>query len=58
MLVQLVLYLLSFKVAVDMSVAQNSLLELKIAAISHLQYEDYLLLLGEAPGDDLSRYSA
>ena len=39
-----------------MSSAQNSLLELKIAAISHLQYEEYLILLGETMGNDMSRY--
>lgn len=34
-------------VAIDISHAQNSLLEIKLAAIRHLQYRDYLCLLGE-----------
>lgn len=34
-------------VAVDLSPAQNAILELKIAAIKNLTYEDYLLVLGE-----------
>lgn len=35
-----------------MNVAQNSLLELKIVAISHImEYQDYLILLGEFPSD-------
>lgn len=42
---------------VDVSIAQNSLLELKIVAISHLQsYQDYLILLGEVASDSLNRY--
>lgn len=40
----------------DISAAQNSILELKIAAISHMTYEDYIVLLGEAPGSDNKRY--
>ena len=35
-------------VAIDISEAQNSLLQLKIAAIQHLCYKDFLILLGEA----------
>lgn len=43
-------------VTVDVSIAQNSLLELKIVAISHLQsYQDYLILLGEVASDSLNR---
>ena len=34
-------------VAVDVNPAENALLELKIAAIKHLSYEDYLLVLGD-----------
>ena len=34
-------------VAIDLSVAQNALLELKLAGIRCLCYEDYLILLGE-----------
>lgn len=34
-------------VAIDMSPAQNALLEIKLAAIRHLEYRDYLCLLGE-----------
>ena len=34
-------------VAVDLNLSQSALLELKLAAIKHLNYEDYLLLLGE-----------
>ena len=34
-------------VAVDMNPAENALLELKIAAIKQLDYEDYLVVLGE-----------
>ena len=34
-------------VAVDMNPAENALLELKIAAIKKLSYEDYLILLGD-----------
>lgn len=49
---------LSSPVAVDMSSAQNSLLELKIAGISHLEYEEYLVLLGETTSDDVSRYNS
>ena len=38
-------------VAIDMSPAQNALLEIKLAAIRHLQYHDYLCLLGEKVAD-------
>ena len=34
-------------VAVDINPAESALLELKIAAIKHLSYEDYLLVLGD-----------
>ena len=34
-------------VAIDMSPVQNALLEIKLAAIRHLEYRDYLCLLGE-----------
>ncbi len=40
-----------------MSAAQNSLLELKIAAINHLEYEDYMILLGEVPDGFRARYN-
>lgn len=40
-----------------MSTAQNALLELKIVAISHLVYNNYLVLLGEeVSGDAKKRY--
>ena len=44
-------------VAIDMSPAQNALLELKLAAISHLSYEEYLQLLGEAPSSNRYMHS-
>ena len=34
-------------VAVDVNPAESALLELKIAAIKHLSYDDYLLVLGD-----------
>ena len=34
-------------VAVDINPAESALLELKIAAIKHLSYDDYLLVLGD-----------
>ena len=34
-------------VAIDMSPAQNAMLEIKLAAIRYLEYCDYLCLLGE-----------
>lgn len=34
-------------VAVNVNPAESALLELKIAAIHHLKYEDYLLVLGD-----------
>ena len=34
-------------VAVDVNPAESALLELKIAAIKHLGYDDYLLVLGD-----------
>ena len=45
-------------VAIDMSPAQNALLEIKLAAIQHLEYQDYLCLLGERAEsqDSRSRY--
>lgn len=36
--------------------AQNSLLELKIAGISHLDYQNFLILTGEVFGDAVDRY--
>jgi S-adenosylmethionine:diacylglycerol 3-amino-3-carboxypropyl transferase len=36
-----------YSVAVDVNPAESALLELKIAAIKHLSYEDYLLVLGD-----------
>ena len=46
-------------VAIDMSPAQNAMLEIKLAAIRNLQYHDYLYLLGEkAEGQgSISRYN-
>lgn len=38
-------------VAIDISYAQSSLLEIKLAAIKHLHYGDYLCLLGEKDKD-------
>ena len=45
-------------VAIDMSPAQNAMLEIKLAAIRHLEYHDYLCLLGEKAEDQdsISRY--
>ena len=43
-------------VAVDLNPSQNALLELKLAAIKHLNYEDYLLLLGEKEDPLNQRY--
>lgn len=42
-------------VAIDMSPAQNALLELKLAAIAHVDYGDYLMLLGERECDQPQR---
>ena len=39
-------------VALDMSPAENSLLELKLAAIQHLNHEEFLQLLGVTPSTD------
>lgn len=52
------LYLCAPTVAIDMSPAQNALLEIKLAAIRHLEYQDYLCLLGEKAEcqDSRSRY--
>ena len=46
----------AIQVAIDMSAAQNSILELKIAAINNLNYHDFLVLLGEDNSDDHERY--
>ena len=40
-------YSVLLAVAVDVNPAENALLELKIAAIKHLNYEDYILVLGD-----------
>ena len=45
-------------VAVDLNPSQSALLELKLAAIKHLSYEDYLLLLGEKEDPLNQRYVA
>ena len=45
-------------VAVDLNPSQSALLELKLAAIKHLNYEDYLLLLGENEDPLNQRYVA
>ena len=45
-------------VAVDLNLSQSALLELKLAAIKHLSYEDYLLLLGENEDPHNQRYVA
>ncbi len=45
-------------VAVDMSVAQTSILELKLAAIRQLGYNDYLVLLGEVVATGEEREAA
>lgn len=47
-----------FIVAVDMNPAENALLELKIAAIKQLDYEDYLIVLGDKKGTEQKRYIA
>ncbi len=43
-----------YLVAIDMSHAQTSILELKLAAIRQLSYHDFLVLIGEvaATGDE------
>ena len=43
-------------VAIDMSPAQNAVLEVKLAAIKMLSYEDYLLLLGEREDPQKQRF--
>ena len=48
---------LSSIVAVDMNPAENALLEFKIAAIKHLNYEDYLLVLGDKEDTEQKRYT-
>ena len=45
-------------VAVDMSVAQNSLLELKLAAIKHLQYSEFVKLIGVMDASEEERLLA
>ena len=42
--------------AVDMSSMQNAILELKIAAITHLSYKDFLTLLGWGDKSSKQRY--
>lgn len=46
-----------FSVAIDMSPAQNSLLELKLAAIRELNHKEFVCLLGDAPGQPAERLS-
>ena len=41
------IYIIPHAVAVDMSPAQNAVLELKLAAIKHLSYIEFLTLIGE-----------
>lgn len=45
-------------VAVDMSVAQNSLLELKLAGIKHLQYNEFGKLIGVMDASEEERWLA
>ena len=40
-----------------MNPAENALLEFKIAAIKHLNYEDYLLVLGDKEDTEQKRYT-
>lgn len=47
-----IIVLLFFLAAIDISPAQNSLLEIKLAAIKCLEYEEYLQLLGLASVED------
>ena len=42
-------------VSVDMSVAQSSLLELKMAAIKHLQYTEFVKLIGVMDASERER---
>jgi S-adenosylmethionine:diacylglycerol 3-amino-3-carboxypropyl transferase len=42
---------------VDNNPAENALLELKMAAIKHLSYEDYLLILGEKEDTEQKRFT-
>ena len=45
---------LLLSVAVDLNPSQSAVLELKLAAIKYLNYEEYLLLLGET-GDSINQ---
>lgn len=45
-------------VAVDMSVAQNSFLELKLAAIKHLKYNEFVKLIGATDASEEERFLA
>lgn len=49
--ITLLLFILLLSDAVDMSPAQNAFLELKLAAIRHLEYEEFLQLIGEMASD-------
>lgn len=44
-------------VAVDVDPAESALLEYKIAAIKHLSYEEYLLVLGDKEDTMQKRYT-
>ena len=47
---------ISSAVAIDLSPAQNALLELKLAAIARLpSYHDFVVLLGEVEEDSTSK---
>ena len=46
---------LSFAVAVDLLPTKNALLEFKIAAIKHLNYEEFLIILGDKEGSPQMR---
>ena len=50
--------LLHTAVAVDVNPAESALLELKMAAIKHLSYEDYLLILGDKEDTMQRRYAS
>lgn len=45
----------TYVVSVDMSVAQSSLLELKMAAIKHLEYTEFVKLIGVMDASEKER---
>ena len=43
--------------AVDLSVGQNSLLELKVAGIKHLKHSEFVRLVGHSPSSNEERWT-